>query len=550
MADAPAQPRPQHPTAKRWFRESTLFALLICVSLVPIWAFRYVPTQDGPAHLYNAWLLTQHGNGSNLWDYFEINTKLSPNWLGHLVLAALMQAFSPLTSEKILLSGYVILLPLAMRYAVRSVRPNAGFVAILVLPLVYNFMFHLGFYNFLISSSIMLLAVGFWIRHQDQFGFRHAIGFFVLMLVMFFFHVLPVAVACMAIACMGGWMTLIDLRAVQTGRLTKRKAWEYFRSRGVLPLIAALPAVLLTMKFLLNKTPVVRAGGEPPAVSPLAGFYAQEGITSIPWLMRRFASFQIVEGWLWLAFIAMFAVVVVVLLRGRLRTRAPMRWDGLLAATLVMVAGHLSTPRASWGENIFLRNRIELLFAFLAIVWFSSQVWGVRLQRAVQAVSTLLVLAMVAVHVDSYRLYNHGLAEYTSAGAKIEPGTSVVSFCFTRSATHDPPAGRASWGLVNPFLHASSYISLENRLVDLENYEARTDYFPIRFRDHQNPARAENLRKGLPASRFILTWCQPAEGPCVPDDSTLPLLTDVIASDFTKEFTSTGGRARVYRARD
>ena len=36
--------------------ERVLFSILVLVYVLPVWAFRYFPTTDGPAHLYNAWL--------------------------------------------------------------------------------------------------------------------------------------------------------------------------------------------------------------------------------------------------------------------------------------------------------------------------------------------------------------------------------------------------------------------------------------------------------------------------------------------------------------
>ncbi len=39
----------------RWL--GRLFLALTLLYLVPIWSVRYLPTSDGPAHLYNAWVL-------------------------------------------------------------------------------------------------------------------------------------------------------------------------------------------------------------------------------------------------------------------------------------------------------------------------------------------------------------------------------------------------------------------------------------------------------------------------------------------------------------
>src|SRR5215218_886324 len=99
-----------------------LFWALVLLHLVPIWSVRYFPSQDGPAHLQNAQLLLHWmRDDPGPWrEYYTINLKPVPNWAGHLALAGMMTVTSPAVAEKILLSGYVILLACAMRYLLRS----------------------------------------------------------------------------------------------------------------------------------------------------------------------------------------------------------------------------------------------------------------------------------------------------------------------------------------------------------------------------------------------------------------------------------------------
>src|SRR5262245_61763702 len=97
--------------------ENLLFVVLIAAHLVPLWTFRFFPSQDGPAHLANASILVDYDNPARtaLRTYYVLNRTLTPNWVGHLTLAALMTRLPPLTAEKVFLSGYVVLFPLAIR---------------------------------------------------------------------------------------------------------------------------------------------------------------------------------------------------------------------------------------------------------------------------------------------------------------------------------------------------------------------------------------------------------------------------------------------------
>ena len=46
------------------YGEGVLFWTLACLHLAPVWAFHYVPTQDGASHLDNAQILKDLGISS------------------------------------------------------------------------------------------------------------------------------------------------------------------------------------------------------------------------------------------------------------------------------------------------------------------------------------------------------------------------------------------------------------------------------------------------------------------------------------------------------
>jgi hypothetical protein len=57
----------------------SVFAVVCVVLLLPLWCFPFVPTQDGPSHLYNAYVL------GNFYDpfyaaYYKVNWRAFPNW--------------------------------------------------------------------------------------------------------------------------------------------------------------------------------------------------------------------------------------------------------------------------------------------------------------------------------------------------------------------------------------------------------------------------------------------------------------------------------------
>ena len=104
-------------------KSSFLIVVLIVVYLLPIWLFNYFPTQDGVSHVYNSQIITEYGNPIYQFrEYYGINRFPFPNWLSHFSLVLLMYIFLSLIAEKVFLSLYVILFPLAIRYFLQDLR--------------------------------------------------------------------------------------------------------------------------------------------------------------------------------------------------------------------------------------------------------------------------------------------------------------------------------------------------------------------------------------------------------------------------------------------
>ena len=61
-------------------RKRLVIALLIVLHILPLWVFKYFPTQDGPAHVYNSYVLSAfHDEESTLLrEYYKLNLDFSP----------------------------------------------------------------------------------------------------------------------------------------------------------------------------------------------------------------------------------------------------------------------------------------------------------------------------------------------------------------------------------------------------------------------------------------------------------------------------------------
>ena len=115
------------------------------------------------------------------------------------VLVSLMSLVPPLVAEKMLLSSYVLLLPLSTLYALQAIRPPAGLLTLLVSPFIYNRLLHMGFYNFSLSLPMFFFVLGYWVRYRDRLTCRRTCTLALLTLVLYFCHLVSLVMAYVSI---------------------------------------------------------------------------------------------------------------------------------------------------------------------------------------------------------------------------------------------------------------------------------------------------------------------------------------------------------------
>ena len=153
-----------------WIPASLFFAIL----LWHIWATRYVPSLDGPQHLYNAHVLTQLILGNDLFrEFFRLNPVIVGYWSGHLILGFYKLFLPAWMAQKFLLMTYAAGMFFSFRYLVRSFPTGRDSLLVyLVFPFIFHFYMALGYYSFSLAVIFFFWALGYWIRKQDDFGWK------------------------------------------------------------------------------------------------------------------------------------------------------------------------------------------------------------------------------------------------------------------------------------------------------------------------------------------------------------------------------------------
>lgn len=520
-------PRPERPDRELW-----LFAALIVLHLLPIWMLPVAPTQDGPAHLSMAHALRQidKADGAYLREYFQHNREAIPNWFVFFLLADVLRPFSLPVAEKILLSAYVILLPLSARYALRAVRPGAGFLAFLVFPFTYNYLLNMGFYNFCFSLAAFLFAVGLWLKHRGRLGPARTAGLALLVLWTYFCHPVTLGVLVGTLLTLAGWRTLLALR----------------RGAGSLVPLATVaaacaPAVILLLAFLRSRM----AG----PVSDMTLWAKTRQLVSL------YSLVSLDSRMLYLALVlsVLLALLTATTLARRGRRRRLLPGDGLLVASVLLVGVYFLAPN-EMGQGGFVTHRLNLFPFLVLILWLGTFSFPVPIKAALRSAASAIALGFLAATLALWAGLDVYLGEVLTAAPHLEPRRTLVTLSFSNAGVDeiDETLAFRTW----PFVHAGSLLAARWPVVDLSLYEAHENYFPLTYRPGKDPfthlardpldLEAEPPRVDLlsfPIDYVLLVW----PGAVPEDHPTARSIRRQLAAGYERIHVSPEGIAELYR---
>lgn len=441
--------------------ERGLFVVALALALAPIWSVEYLPTTDGPCHTYNAWAHLHLDSPEHpvLRRHYEVNRRPLPNWLGHAVLVPLAALVEPRTAEKLLVSAYLLLFLAGARLLAGAVEGERRWLGLLALPLAFNQLFQMGFYNFSLGLALWMVTVAWWWRRRADPDLAFAVGLNLLLSALFFAHLVPHGLALGAIGVL--WLVTLS-----------RATWRRHLLHGAI----LAPQAVLPLWFLAS-TGGGWVGSGMSFGASLASFLQ----------LRILVAFGPPQLWLGRLVAATFLALALVTVRHRLR-RAEKRpppslavrdrprrlaaEDGFLLLALLLAILFLAAPEGR-GQGSLLKARLSL-FPWLALLpWIGS---GLRrgLRRALACWLLLPVAAHAAYLVGRYRAVDAEIREHLRVTEAIAPGSRVLPLLFERGSEH------ARLPLLG---HAIGYAAIERGLIDWDNYEAASDLFPLRFRE-------------------------------------------------------------------
>lgn len=150
--------------------EWLLFAIGVVLAVSDVFATRWMLTEDGPSHLYNAVITKELFIPGNPFfhQHFILTHLPIPNLLGH-VLLMFFSSFLPLSvCDQLIHFIYMAGLCYSFRFLVIKINPEKKYHSWLIFPFAYSTIFNFGFYNYSLGVALCLFCIGIWLSLEDQ----------------------------------------------------------------------------------------------------------------------------------------------------------------------------------------------------------------------------------------------------------------------------------------------------------------------------------------------------------------------------------------------
>ncbi|MGB9597430.1 MAG: hypothetical protein ACPL7B_14205 [Candidatus Poribacteria bacterium] len=463
---------------------------LLIIHLIPIWSFKFIPTQDGINHVYNAYILKEYNNPNytKYREVYDLNIRPFPNWTSHAFFFVALYILPPLIAEKVFVTFCVALMPFSFFYFFRSIDKRLWFLGFLGFLYSYNVLLHLGFYNFAISVPLYFFTVGYWWKNRIKMNRKKWIIINLLMMFLYFSHFFSFTWA----------LVSVGLLTITSVILSWDQPKSYKERLGVLirSAIYFSPSLIVFLICgLIN--PEDRTKSYKPFKELLEYFLS---VKSLVYYNDRYRPIS----WVLLGLIGFCLLLTIFVLfwhffrakkgdhrfyRIFLNQRL-----GFLLLAIVLTVLYFKIPWA-YGPPAWLNDRANLFILPVLAGWFTFS-YPKWLKIGVTALIIVLSLAHLGLTIYDYNLLNKDLKELT-AGAGLIKDDSTIGIV-TDDFYSVPNHGTIKY--LSPILHDTCYYCFGNGSHYIGNYEPKYVYFPLQYKF----GYWKNKYQGI--TDYILLW--------------------------------------------
>ena len=426
------------------------FLGLVILNCIPFWLFAHFPSQDGPSHLYNTVVLSSYHTTPLYQRFYNVVPNAAGNVFTEILLVGALKFLSPLLAERLLLTAYVVLLPLSVMYLLRSMGQRRLLWTLAAFLFVPNWFLHSGFWNFCFGAPLALFALGFYLKHRHSWTWSAYLSFSLLGLAVYAAHIVSWGVVVIGV-----------VGAIVFERLANRKeiAWRAPSK----PLLCLLPGLVLAVVYGLK--------AQAPAV-----FEKMPLTRRIHALFSCFALNAGTDYYFIAACVALLGAGFIVAVRHRLQNGQRLTYpDFLLVFSFLFALLALVAPD-SIGSGAFVRDRLGFFGWLFLFLWIAAQDIPALWSRWCAALLCLLSVAWCLNRMPMYSKWSGAVSELADTTAWIQPNSTILALNLN-------PVDNLRF---QPLLHAVDLLT-PKPFIDLINYEASLNYFLVNFRPDKSP---------------------------------------------------------------
>ncbi len=539
-----------------WGHYPVLLLALLIVVLLSLFLFAPVTvTLDGYSHLYGGEALRlMLGGQPDFHSNFSYNSILLPNWLDSLFLAALSNMVSNELALKLIIVLIVLALVSSLYFCIDSAlyqRHQRAQVLIVLLPFALNAFLTLGFYDFLLSSSLCFFVLGLLLRHGLKMPLHLQCVTAFLLLLAYFSHPLPVIISFL----FPGSCFIAD------AIIHRRDGWRHYAmalKRHAFDIWPWLPVACILPWFYLRLS---KSTGPNPDATSMAFNLAHRSV-----FLTRDAVLSISPtadvGTL---IIALLSIILagLFLSRRKLFIQNELRFMSLAVLMVSIMVLYLIVPDKV-GDGLDIASRFLLYSViFLVLLALTNGLFDAQILTLCSLVAALSVIGFVGEYWLVSRRLAPSLAEVRLAMESIPRYSRVLIMGYRMT----PPTcvGSPLLEMSTPERHWALAGALKNELIVLNDYQAHTSHFPLKystsqyasvinevdFNSERNKTAWSEILKSDPYVDFVVSWgisrgvsgdhCRPLIPP--PFEETLKNRYDMV---FSSQGTS---RVEVWRQR-
>ena len=433
------------------------FLLLLTGAMFLIWYPEVFVTGDGPCHVHNAiaWREMWFHNNAFYTNFYELNPSLSPNYTSHVLLAVLTLVFKPIVAEKVLLSVYAWGFILGFLKLHEQLKAKNSVFLPLVLVLTFQSLLYLGFYNFILSIVFYQLMMAWYIKQIEKPKPSFWLKLSIAMLVLYFTHLA------------GLFLFLLSI-GVHMLTTTTYKSWFW---RGSKIVLACLPALWLTVIYITH---------QPKAVST---HYLDTDRLKI--MLREASVFQVAKSAEAYYTQVIFWICLFGLVWSLFQVAKKKQWNKSWPFILLIffIGAYFVAPENAFGGEQ-LKQRIQWITYLYAVLLISL----IELPRWIRwlsvGLSIVLVVSLCKFQWRYMKQTNQLTQRLRAVSSVITTHSTVLPLCFN---TFGEMEGKTISDFGRHNNHLGELIQGNKDIVFMDNYEANTTYFPLRYKNDINP---------------------------------------------------------------